>query len=167
MADNGKTRDFGDEIDFLSAVSSKRSSEVQSEEDSCAAFGFLRGHDRALAIEFRLRTGDSEWLSYQILNSWRFNPSVGVLMKFTGDAITLVVLRGSNLDLMLPGKDINLTDRGLQRHKITFIREMDEAELRRAGKAEPTIDKIDIVECQTLEEQQEWITKHAGAFARA
>ncbi len=166
MADNGKSRDFRNDVDFLSAVSGRRDSEVQSEEDSCTAFGFLRGLDRALAIEFRLRNGDSEWFSYQILNSWRFNPSVGLLMKFTGDAVTLVLIRGSNLDLMLPGKDTNLTDRGLQRHKITFIREMDEAELRRAGKAMPTVDRIDIVECQTLEEQQEWIIKHAAAFAR-
>ena len=89
-----------------------------------------------------------------------------MLLKFAGDAVTLVLIRGSNLGLMLPGKNINLTDRGLQRHKIIFIREMDEDELRRAGKATPTIDRIDIVECQTFEEQQEWLAKHAASFVR-
>ncbi|HEV8062397.1 MAG TPA: hypothetical protein VGP68_21135 [Gemmataceae bacterium] len=167
MDDNGKTLDFHKEVDFLAAVSGRQAKETEAEEDSCAAFGYLRGlHDRALAIEFRLSNGNREWFTYQLLSSWRFNPSVGLLLKFTSDVTTLVLIHGSNLDLMLPGKAINFTDRGLQRHRITYIREMDRAELKRVGQAEPTIDKIDIVEFQSSEEQQEWITKHAAAFAR-
>jgi hypothetical protein len=43
-----------------------------AEEGECPAFGYLRGFDaRALAIEFRFRNGNSEWLSYSLLASWR------------------------------------------------------------------------------------------------
>ena len=50
---------------------------------------FLRGLDaRALAVEFRWLSGNSEWFSYSCLVSWRYNPSVGLLLKFTsGDGI--------------------------------------------------------------------------------
>jgi hypothetical protein len=61
---------------------------------------------------------------------------------------------------------LNLTDRGLQRNRITYIREMDQAELKRVGRAEPTIDKIDIVEFQSVEEEREWMGKFARVFVR-
>src|SRR5207302_1327183 len=71
------------------------------EEDSCPAFGYLRGiRDTALAVELRLCDGNSEWHAYNRLESWRFNPSAGLLLKFTGgDVVTLVLIRGSNLDV--------------------------------------------------------------------
>src|SRR5438132_569848 len=66
---------------------------------SCPAYSYLRGlHERALAVEFRFKTGDREFFSYSLLGSWRYNPSVGLLLKFAGDTVTLVLLRGSNLD---------------------------------------------------------------------
>ena len=137
------------------------------DEESCPAFGFLRGLEaRALAVEFRLRTGDSEWFAYSCLVSWRFNPSVGLLLKFTGDVASLVLIRGSNLDAPVGPAKVNLTDRGLQRHRIVYIREMDEDELRRARGGEPTIDRIDIAEFETVEEQREWLKAHATAFVR-
>jgi len=144
-----------------------RDSEPELEEDSCPAFGFLRGLDaRALAIEFRYRDGNSDWYSYQMLSSWRFNPSVGLLLKFTGNVTTLILIQGSKLDLLLPGKAINLTDRGLQRHRITFIREMDQEDLRRAGEGIPTVDRIAIVEFESVGEERDWIAKHAAVFVR-
>jgi hypothetical protein len=137
-------------------------------EESCPAFGFLRGLDaRALAVEFRLRTGDSEWFAYSCLVSWRFNPSVGLLLKFTsGDVASLVLICGSNLDAPVGQAQVNLTDRGLQRHRIACVREMDEEELRRAREGEPTIDRIDIAEFETVEEQHEWLKARAPAFVR-
>ena len=137
-------------------------------EGACPAFGFLRGMDaRALAVEFRLRTGDSEWFSYSCLVSWRHNPSAGLLLKFTtGDGVSLVLIHGSNLDAPAGQAQVNLTDRGLQRHRIVFVREMDEAELRRSRGGEPTIDRIDIAEFETAEEQREWLKarrRHSSA----
>jgi len=136
-------------------------------EECGAAFGYLRGLDaRALAVEFRLRTGDSEWFSYSLLASWRHNPSVGLLLKFTGDVVSLVLIRGSNLDALISQGSVNLTDRGLQRHRITYVREMDEDQLRKAGHGEPTIDRIEIVEFESGEELREWVKNNAPAFAR-
>jgi hypothetical protein len=136
-------------------------------EGSCPAFGFLRGLDsRALAVEFRWRSGESMWFAYSCLVSWRFNPSVGLLLKFTSDVASLVLIHGSNLDVPVGNGQVNLTDRGLQRHRIVFIREMDEAELRRAREGEPTIDRIDIAEFETAEEQREWLKARVPVFIR-
>ncbi len=138
------------------------------EEESCLAFGFLRGiRDRALAIQLRFRDGNSDWFEYSHLSSWRHNPSVGLLLRFTGDVVTLVLISGSNLDGLVSPHAINLTDRGLQRHRITWVREMDEDELRKAGEGQPTIDKIEVAEFENGEEITEWLKKHAPLFVRA
>ena len=62
--------------------------------------------------------------------------------------------RGSNLDALV-NQSVNLTDRGLQRHRITYVREMDEQELRRVGEEGPTIDRIEIAEFESQEELRE------------
>ena len=55
-------------------------------EGSCAAFGYLRGiRDASSSIEFRLRSGNSMWFPYSWLGPWRYNPSEGLLLKFSGD----------------------------------------------------------------------------------
>ena len=138
------------------------------EEESCAAFGFLRGlNAHAMAVEFRLRDGNSEWFAYSCLVSWRLNPSAGLLLKFTtGDGVSLVLVSGSNLEAPVGEAKVNLTDRGLQRHRILYIREMDEDALRKARGGEPTIDRIDIAEFETVEEQREWLQARAPAFIR-
>jgi hypothetical protein len=136
------------------------------EEGSCPAFGYLRGLSaQALAIEFRFRTGDSEGHSYNLLASWRHNPSVGLLLKFTGDVTTLVLIRGSNLDALV-NETMNLTDRGLQRHRILYVREMDEDELRQVGQSGPTIDGIEVAEFESGEELESWLKKTAPQFVR-
>jgi hypothetical protein len=139
---------------------------TESDEDECPAFGYLRGiRDRALAVEFRLRTGNREYFAYSHLASWRYNPSLGLLLKFTDDVLTLVLIRGSNLDALVNGS-INLIDRGLQRHRIVWVREMEEVELRRPEKGEPTIDRITITEFESNEKLQEWLKTNAVGFVR-
>src|SRR4029453_15451093 len=113
----------------------------------------------------RFRTGDSEFFSYSHLDSWRFNPSVGLLLKFTGDVTSLVLIRGSNLDALV-NDSVNLTDRGFQRHRILAVREMDEDVLRAAGEGQPTIDSIEIGEFESSEEQRAWLAKVAPVFVR-
>jgi len=141
---------------------------AEKEEDFCPAFGFLRGMNvHAMAVEFRLAGGDSEWFAYSCLVSWRHNPSAGLLLKFTsGDVTSLVLIRGSNLEAPVGQAEVNLTDRGLQRHRILYVREMHEAELRRARQGEPTIDSIDIAEFESVEEQREWLSARAPVFLR-
>jgi hypothetical protein len=138
-----------------------------TEEASCPAFGFLRGlHAQALQVEFRLRNGNSEWFSYGLLGHWRLNPSEGILLKFAGgDVVSLVLIRGSNLDALV-NDTINLTDRGFQRARITYVREMEEEELRLAGEGEPTIDSIEVAEFESQEGLRDWLKTNAPAFVR-
>jgi hypothetical protein len=61
---------------------------------------------------------------------------------------------------------VNLTDRGFQRHRILWVREMDEEELRRVGEAGPTIDRIEVAGFQAQAKLREWLKKVAPAFVR-
>jgi hypothetical protein len=136
-------------------------------EESCAAYGFLRGlHDRGLMVEFRFKDGNSLSFPYGWLGPVQFNPSVGLLLKFTGDVVTLVLIRGSNLDAVVHDRGVNLTDRGLLRHRVTWVREMDQDELRKAGKGEATIDHIAVAEFESADEQRKWLEKHGPVFLR-
>lgn len=140
--------------------------EKESDEEFCGAFGYLRGvQDRALAVEFRYRDGNSDVFEYSCLNSWRHNPSVGLLLKFTGDVITLILIRGSNLSAPVGQSGANLTDRGLQRHRVIWVREMDEDDLRKAGEGQPTVDRIEVAAFDSHEKLKQWVSRTAPAFA--
>jgi hypothetical protein len=135
--------------------------------DACPAFGYLRAaRERALALELRFRGGDSEWLPYSHLAGWRYNPSVGLLLKYTTDLVTLVLIRGSNLDAPVGTGAVNLTDQGLQRHRVLWVREMDEAELRSVGDRGPTIDAIEVAEFESHADLRVWLATHASVFSR-
>lgn len=136
-------------------------------EDSCAAFGYLRGiRERSEAIEFRFLEGHSMWFPYTWLGTWRFNPSEGLLLKFSGDLVYLVLVRGSNLDKPLADTTTNLTTSGLARHRIVWMREMDRQEIEQVGETGPTIDSIQIVEFETQEALREWLQANAPVFLR-
>jgi hypothetical protein len=171
MADSISTLDRARSSLFAQAAAraqDEKPKEVENfEEDACPAFGYLRGlHDKAVMVEFRLHDGNRVFCPYSWLGPFIYNPSVGILLKFAGDTTTVVLLRGSNLDSPVRQNAVNLTDRGLQRHRITFVREMEEAELRRAGEGEPTVDRIDIAEFETHVELRAWLERHAPAFVR-
>ena len=136
-------------------------------EGACPAFGYLRGtKDRALAVEFRFADGNTETLPYSHLAGWRFDPSVGLLLKFTADVVTLVLVRGSNLDAEVSPGGVNLLAGGLQRHRILWIREMDAAELKTVGDAGPTVDRIEVAEFDSHADLTAWVAKAAPAFRR-
>ncbi len=136
-------------------------------EASCAAFGYLRGiRDTAASMEFRLRDGNSMWFPYSWLGTWQFNPSEGLLLKFSGDVVYLVLIRGSCLDKPLADGSINLTHAGLQRHRVIWIREMSKDEIERVGETGPTIDSIEIEEFESQDALREWLKNHAPAFLR-
>jgi hypothetical protein len=134
-------------------------------EASCAAFGYLRNsRERAEAVEFRFKDGNSMWLPYHWLGVWKFNPSEGLLLKFAGDLSYLVLIRGSNLDRP-PGDDsIDLIRAGLQRHRVLWVREMSEEDIQKVGECGPTIDSIHIVEFESNGELKEWLGKTASGF---
>lgn len=142
----------------------KRDGDGEGGEASCPAFGYLRGiKDRADALEFRFINGNSIWFPYAWLGTWRFNPSDGLLIKFSGDLVYLVLIRGSNLDQPLT-EGINLMRAGLQRHRIIWVREMTKEEIQEIGASGPTIDRIEVGEFQSNDELKEWVGQRAPAL---
>lgn len=149
-------------------VADEREKEDAGDEDTCPAFGFLRGlRDRAQMIEFRFRDGNSEAFPYSWLGPLRFNPSVGLLLRFTGDVVTLVLIRGSNLDAPVNPGAVNLIEQGIERNRVTFVREMDPGEIKLTGEGGPTIDKIEVAEFESHAALVAWVKKNVPAFARA
>ncbi len=139
--------------------------EGEETEGSCGAFGYLRGlRDHASAVEFRFRDGNSIWFPYSWLGPWQYNPSEGLLLKFSGDLVYLVLVRGSNLDLPLKDGAANLTTGGLQRHRVLWIQEMSEEDIRDVGEKGPTIDRIEVAQFESQAKVKEWMGKHAPAF---
>src|SRR5215831_13829359 len=121
------------------AALAKKDGEAEETEISCGAFGYLRGiRDLPGSVEFRFRDGNSLWLPYGLLGAWRYNPSEGLLLKFSADVIYLVLIRGSNLDKPLNEGAINLTTGGLQRNRVVWIREMSEDDIRHVDDTAPT-----------------------------
>ena len=108
--------------------------------------------------------GNSAWFPYNWLGPWRYNPSEGLLLKFSGDLVYLVLIRGSNLDMPLDEGTINLTTGGLQRHRVMWIREMSEADIKTVGETGPTIDSIQVAEFETQAALKEWLGTNAPAF---
>lgn len=137
------------------------------DEGSCAAFGYLRGiRDSSTSVEFRFRSGNSMWFPYSWLGPWRYDPSEGLLLKFSGDVVYLVLIRGSNLDKPLPDGSINLTNAGLQRSRVLWVREMTAEEIERVGETAPTIDSIEVAEFESHAALKEWLGTKAPTFLR-
>jgi hypothetical protein len=135
-------------------------------EASCRAFGYLRGiRDQSAAVELRFRSGNSIWFPYAWLGPCQYNPSDGLLLKFSGDLVYLVLIRGSNIDRPLSEGAVNLTHAGLQRHRVLWLREMSRYEILQVGEAGPTIDRIEVAEFENHTALKEWLSKHAPEFS--
>ena len=134
-------------------------------EAACRAFGYLRGiRDQSAAVEFRFRDGNSTWFPYNWLGTWKYNPSEGLLLKFSGDLVYLVLIKGSNLDKPLKEGAVNLTHAGFQRHRLLWVREMTEEDIRQVGETEPTIDSIEVEEFESHAALKEWLSQKAPGF---
>jgi hypothetical protein len=134
-------------------------------EGSCKAFGYHLAPEHLAGVELRFLNGDSLWFPYSWLGTCRHIPSDGLLLKFNGDLVYLVLIRGCNLDRGIEGKSIDLIHAGLQRHHVLWLREMTPTEIREVGESGPTIDKIEIGECDTHAAVKEWLKAKAPAFA--
>ncbi len=136
---------------------------VSDEEDECPAFGFLRGiRDRALSLELRFANGNSQAFPYSWLGPVKYDPSAGLLLKFVGDLVYLVLLEGSNLNALVKGA-ISLYDRGIQRNRVTWCREMTRLEVEKSGNGEVTIERIRLTSHRADEEPPgvEWLKPFA------
>src|ERR1700674_3457788 len=147
------------------APSTNKDGEAEGGEASCAAFGYLRGiRDHATSVEFRFKNGNSFFFPYGWMGTWQYNPSEGLLVKFSGDLVYLVLIKGSNLDKPLNEGAINLTRGGLQRHRVLWLREMTEEEIRQLGETGPTSDSIEVASFESHAALKEWLSKKAPAF---
>ena len=134
------------------------------DEEECGCFGYLRGiRDTALSLEFRFANGNREAFPYCWLGPATYNPSTGLLLKFVGDLIYLVLLEGSNLNALVNGA-VNLYDRGIQRHRITWVREMTRQQVERAAEGEATVERMRILSHRPDEEPNgvEWLQPFRG-----
>src|SRR5271154_4086397 len=85
-------------MDALNEILQAKEGETDGTEASCKAFGYLRGiRDQATSVEFRFKDGNSTFFPYGWMGPWKYNPSEGLLLKFSGDLVYLVLIRGSNL----------------------------------------------------------------------
>src|ERR1700680_4985369 len=151
----------------LSAYLKSKEPEAEGTEASCKAFGYLRGiRDSATSVEFRFLDGNSTWFPYGWMGTWQYNPSEGLLLKFSGDLVYLVLIKGSNLDKPLNDGAVTLTHAGFQRHRLLWVAEMTEEEIRQGGETEPTIDTIEVAEFESHAALKEWLSKTAPAFTR-
>jgi hypothetical protein len=122
--------------------------------------------DSSTSVEFRFLSGNSMWFPYSWLGPWRYDPSEGLLLKFSGDVVYLVLIKGSNLAKPLSDSSINLTHAGLQRSRVLWIREMTSDEIERVGETGPTIDSIEVAEFESSAALKEWLSQKAPAFTR-
>lgn len=139
--------------------------EAEVAELQSGAFGYLRGvPGQPGSLEFRFRDGSSTFFPYGWLGPWRYKPSEGLLLKFNGDIIYMVLIRGSNLDKPLNEGAINLTTGGLQRNRVVWIREMSDEDIQQVGDSGPTIDSIEVAEFESQAALKEWVKAKAPAF---
>jgi hypothetical protein len=148
-------------------AATNKDAETEAAEASCGAFGYLRGiRDQCASVELRFRDGNSIWFPYSWLGTCQFDPSSGLLLKFSGDLVYLVLIKGSNINQPLNEGAVNLTHAGLQKHRVLWVREMSEEEIHRVGDKGPTIDSIEVAEFESNTKLQEWLGKYAPEFAR-
>ncbi|MEW4569521.1 hypothetical protein AB1L88_16775 [Tautonia sp. JC769] len=104
--------------------------------DDLGCFSWLRGmRERSPMLEFRLKDGRSIAYDYALLRKVVFDPSEGITLKFDEETVRI---EGRNLALeATPG--IHLL-RGIQGHRVPWVRELGEAELIAAG------DRVTVVE---------------------
>ena len=91
--------------------------------DDWGHFGVLRGKERALMLDLRLKTGTREAFAYALLERVSFDPSDGVTLRFLG---TVVKLTGRNL--ARPAATGVVLLEALHRHRVSWVAELDEVQ---------------------------------------
>ncbi len=109
------------------------------------AFGYLRGtKERADHVEFRLKDGTVKSFPYSWLGPADYDPSFGITLEFVGDRTYRVVIEGRNLDRRAGEEGADLFTRGLLRHRVTWVREMDPGEARRTAEGATAVERVTI-----------------------
>ncbi|WP_169974008.1 hypothetical protein [Tautonia rosea] len=106
--------------------------------DDLGCYSWLRGlRERSTMIEFRLREGRSVAFDYTLLRKVIFDPSEGITLKFDGETVRI---EGRNLAAeSTPGVQLL---RGIQNHRVPWIREMGEAEQVAAAEVATVVERL-------------------------
>ena len=109
--------------------------------EDMGAFGWLRGSkERAYMLEIRRKDGNITALGYAWLERCEFDPSEGITLRFTGQAVRIV---GRNLNReMRP--HLKLFE-GVVRHRIPWIQEADEPTAMMAAKQATVIERVEFL----------------------
>lgn len=108
--------------------------------DNVGAFGWLRGiRDRAIMLELLLKDGSITALDYHLLQRADFNPSDGITLHF---GQTVVKITGGNLNAESPRGARLFT--GIVRHRVPWVKELDEPAAVEVPKGATVIEAIRI-----------------------
>jgi hypothetical protein len=109
--------------------------------EHCGAFGWLRDNkERALFLEFRLKDGNMFAVGYPWLEKVSYNPSEGITLKFTNEAIRIV---GRNLaGQMPPGRSLLA---GILQHKVAWVVQADSAAAMLADRNAMVIERVELL----------------------
>jgi hypothetical protein len=126
---------------FLAKVEPpKEAAEATPELDDLGAFGVLRGtHDRAIMLELHKKDGTIESFSYGLLARATFQPSEGIQLRFGGTTVKII---GRHLNTEIR-PNIRLFS-AISRHRVPWIREVDEPESWKAPREATVIEEIKI-----------------------
>lgn len=126
---------------FLAASEQSPSTpDAPAELDDLGAFGVLRGtHDRALMLELHKKDGTIESFGYAWLARATYEPSEGIVLHFSGTTVKII---GRNLNSELR-PNVRLFS-AICRHRVPWIREMDEPTNWKAARLATVVEEIKV-----------------------
>lgn len=112
----------------------------ETEIEDFGTFGFLRGsRERAAMLELRRKDGNILAVPYGWLEKIEFNPSEGITLYVAGNKVRIT---GRNLNCEGTRPKIKLFE-GIARHRVPWVREINEPESMRARDGDTVVDLID------------------------
>ncbi len=107
--------------------------------DDLGTFGFLRGsRERATMLELRKKDGGILAVAYGYMDKAEFDPSDGITLHLAGQEVRI---KGRNLNVEVHPK-VRLFE-AICRHRVPWLREVDEPELLGASEKAAIIEAID------------------------
>jgi hypothetical protein len=121
----------------VKAPQAAKPSEVVETIDDLGPFAVLRGFDRALMLELRMKDGSSTAFNYNYLAKAIFDPSEGITLQFGASPVHIV---GTNLNAEVR-PNVRLFQ-SILRHRVAWIQEADGLASLAAISSSVVIDQI-------------------------
>jgi hypothetical protein len=107
--------------------------------EDLGAFGWLRGlRDRSIMLELRKKSGNVVAIGYGWIERVEFDPSEGITLHALGQKFRI---KGRNLNAEVR-PTIRLFE-GICRHRVSWIREADDAGEIAKGKGDTVVESIE------------------------